>query len=596
MRKPENIKYGLDDHPPPHISLALALQQLSFLAVYLVVSPFFARNLHLDGQQTLKLISATLLASALGVVLQTLGRFGIGSGLFCPLQATASTFGALTIAHSVGGIAGVFGAVALVGLFQMLFAFVFARLRGTFNLQIAGVSVLLIGMGLGHSGLKLILSAINSSDDWRIPWRVGLATLGLMTACNVWFRGYIHLFSAFIGLAAGFSVSALGNGISDESWTLLAEAPWFYLPEPMFGGWQVDFESLPAIVITGLFLSLHAFGGLVAAQRFNDEDWRRPEMTQIRRGIVAEGLTNVLGSLLNAVPITSSGGAVSMAAATGCTSRYMAYWLAILMILFAFMPKVIVFWQVLPDEVLGAAMMFLGCFTMMAGFQIVTSSLLDNRKILAIGGGILAGTSYEPLRETLGDHTPLLLQPALYSGLSLGIFVAVLLTLLFRLGSTCRERRRFDTSHLAFPELSDFLERQGKSWGSRRELVQRAVFATSQAMELLTEYELLQSSDEGKTIVEVETLSSELSFIVVIRYDGVSVPLSTTPPSADDLIENPNGVLMMAGYLIHQVADEIITQSNHEKPPGKGLGGRGKPSSFGRNRAYNAELRLVFNR
>lgn len=593
MRKPENIKYWLNDHPPAHLSLALALQQLSFLAVYLVVSPFLARNLHLDGQQTLQLMSATLLASAFGVVIQTFGRFGIGSGLFCPLQATASTFGALIIAHMIGGLASVFGAVGVVGLFQMIFAFVFARLRGTFNLQIAGVAVLMIGMGLGHNGLRLILTALKTHEDWNSTGLIAFVTLGLMTVCNVWFRGYVHLFSAFIGLAAGFSIAALGDGIHPEDWRVLADADWFYLPKPMFGGWQVDLESLPALVITGLFLSLHAFGGLVAAQRFNDEDWRRPEMQQIRRGIVAEGLTNVVGSLLNALPITSSGGAVTMAAATGCTSRYMAYWLAVLMILFAFMPKVIVFWEILPEEVIGAAMIFLGCFTLMTGFQIVTSRLLDNRKVLAIGIAILAGTSYEPLRDALGDHVPVWLQPALYSGLSLAIFTAVLLTFLFRLGSTCRERRRFDTSHSSQSSLSDFLEQQGKSWGSQRELVQRAVFASWQAMELLTEYELLRPQPDGATPVEVETLSSELSFIVVLRYEGLSVPLSTSPPSPDELIENPLGALMLAGYLIHQVADEVITQSNHER--GEAHGDRTRPRSP-RNRGANAELRLVFNR
>ena len=595
MRKPENIKYWLEDRPPFHLSLALAFQQLSFLAVYLIVSPFFARSLHLDETQTLHLISATLLASAIGVFLQSLGRLGIGSGLFCPMQATASTFGALTIAHSLGGISGVFGAVGLVGLSQTVFAYLFSRMRGIFNLQIAGVSVLLIGMGLGHSGLRLIAASVDAEKVWFDSWLTSLGTLGIMILCNVWFRGFIHLFSAFIGLAAGFGISSIREGIESKNWNLLQDAPWFYLPEPMFGGWQVNLESLPAILITGLFLSLHAFGGLVAAQRFNDANWRRPEMQQIRRGIIAEGMTNMLGSLLNSVPITSSGGAVAMAAATGCTSRSIAYWLGGLMALFAFMPKVILFWHILPDAVLGAAMIFLGCFTLMAGFQIVTSSLLDNRKILAIGIGILAGTSYETLSNALGDHVPEWLQPALYSGLSLGIFTAVLMTVIFRIGSTCRERRQFDASHTSIDLLTDFLETQGKSWGAARDLVQRSIFATWQAVELLMDYELFEPGEEGP-VVEVETASNDLSFTVIIRYNGLSAPLSMAPPSPDELIENPLGVLMMAGYLIRQVADEVSTQSNHGKPPESVSPAWIFHKKIRGSRSYNAELRLVFNR
>ena len=109
MRKPDNIKYWLDDKPPLQITLLLALQQMSFLAVYLVVSPLFAHTLNLSHLQSLQLISGTLLASAIGVLLQAWGRWGIGSGFFCPLQATSSTFGALVMAKAIGGVGAIFG-------------------------------------------------------------------------------------------------------------------------------------------------------------------------------------------------------------------------------------------------------------------------------------------------------------------------------------------------------------------------------------------------------------------------------------------------------------------------------------------------------
>ena len=157
MRKPDNIQYWLDDKPPLQIALILAMQQMSFLAVYLVVSPLFAHTLNLSHEQTLQLISGTLLASGIGVVLQSWGRWGIGSGYFCPLQATSSTFGALAMAKIIGGIEAIFGAVSVIGLSQIVFGHMFSRLRGIFNIQVAGVAVMLIGLGLGHNGLKLIM-------------------------------------------------------------------------------------------------------------------------------------------------------------------------------------------------------------------------------------------------------------------------------------------------------------------------------------------------------------------------------------------------------------------------------------------------------
>lgn len=597
MRKPDNITYWINDKPPLHISVAMALQQLSFLSVYLVVSPYFARTLELDQQQSLQLISATLIASGFGVVLQTLRRFGIGSGLFCPLQATSSTSGAIVLAKASGGLGAVFGAVGIIGVSQILFSFIFHRFRSVFNIQVAGVAVLLIGLGLGHNGLVLILHPGDGNLTMQEQWIAFLATLGTMIIANVWFKGFVHLFSAFIGLATGLIACIAMADIPEETQTLIDHAAWFYLPKPSMGNWSLDYQLLPPVIMTGLFLALHGFGGLVAAQRFNNADWKRPEMDSVQRGIVAEGITNLMSSLLQGVPITSSGGAVSMAAATGCTSRYVAYWLGALSILLAFMPKFILFWTLLPDTLLGSAMVFLSCFTLMSGLQIITSRLLDNRKVLAIGLGVLLGISFEPHRTILLDNTPSWMEPFLLSGVSIGISVTLALTMLFRLGSSTRERRRFDACHTSQTVLSDFLEHQGKSWGAARELVQRSIYATWQVFELLTDYELFLRTTDGKEVVEVETISDEFKFCVVIRYEGMTVPLAVAPPTPEEMIENEIAVLQMAGYLIRQLADEVYTEFSSEKSFFSDAKA-GPPFTEGQQSAsghQTAELRLVFN-
>jgi len=285
-----------------------------------------------------------------------------------------------------------------------------------------------------------------------------------------------------------------------------------------------------------------------------------------------------------------------MAAATGCTSRYIALWLGAFSVLLAFMPKVILFWTLLPDVLMGSAMIFLSCFTMMAGLQIITSRLLDNRKIIAIGFGILLGINFESHGTALLASTPTWLQPILFSSVSIGIFSTLALTMLFRLGSTTRERRTFDASHTSLSVLSDFLEHQGKSWGAARELVQRSIYATWQVFELLTQYELFLDNGEGKETVEVETLSNEFTFSVIIRYPGLSVPLAVTPPSADELIENENAVLQMAGFLIRQLADEVYTEFSYEKERGEHRYTHqvDDDKRLTAKRQHTAELRLVF--
>jgi len=573
MRKPENILYGTEDRPPLQILLVLALQQMSFLGVYLVISPLFARHLGLDQEQSLQLISATLLASGFGVVLQTLRKYGIGSGYFCPLQATSSTFAGLMLAKAHGGLGAVFGMVGVVGLAQMGFAFLFQRLRSVFTVQVAGLAVLLIGLGLGSYGIKLVLEAKSGAAPWEQQALLCGLTLGTMILFNVWSSGYLRLFSAFLGLMLGFAGSCLMDAIPAADWQLFHDAPLFYLPKPMHTGWTFDSHALLPAIITGLFLALHSFGALVAAQRFNDADWKRPDLQLVKQGILAEGLTNIINSFLNGLPLTSSGGAVSLAASTGCTSRYLAFGLSGIMVAMAFMPKAIVFWQILPLPVMGAALIFLASFTALSGLQVIASRLLDNRKILGLGIGLILGVSYEPVQRSFQDNSPEAIKTLLFSGVSLGVFAAVILSALFQIRNHTRERRRFDALHSSLDEVIRFLELQGKSWGARHEVVHRAEYATWQAFEILTEHGLLHKPEGNRDKIELETIFNEYTFTVILSYTGTILPLATHPPSHEAMLIDDAAVLQMAGYMLHRLADQVRTRRDGER----------------------CELRLIFN-
>ena len=564
MRLPDNITYGTEDKPPLSITLILALQQMSFLGVYLVISPLFARKLGLNNDQSLQLISATLIASGFGVVLQSAKFFGIGSGYFCPLQAPSSTFSGLLLAKANSGLDSIFGMVAVVGLAQMTFAFIFQRIRGVFTVQVAGLAVLLIGLGLGYYGIKLIFE-LEEGISLQEKSLLCLITLGTMIGFNVWSSGHLRLFSAFIGLITGFLVSLSMDVITDADWTMFHNAPLFYIPKPMNIGWSLERHAVLPAIFTGLFLSLHGFGALVAAQRFNDADWKRPDLQLIKQGILAEGITNLVNSLLNGLPLTSSGGAVSLAASTGCTSRYLAYWLAGMMVILAFMPKAIVLWKILPLSVMGAALIFLASFTALSGLQVMSSRLLDNRKTLALGIGLISGVSYEPIMFLFYDRSPAILKNLLSSGVSLGVFSAVALLAIFQFKSHTKEQRSFNARHSSIEDVIKFLEQQGRSWGARSEVVKRAEYATWQAFEILTEHGLLDESTDNNAIIVLQTLFNEHSFTVILKYSGEVLPIMTKRPSPEDMLMDDNAILQMAGYLLYHLADNVKTRHDGER-------------------------------
>ena len=60
------------------------------------------------------------------------------------------------------------------------------------------------------------------------------------------------------------------------------------------------------------------------------------------------------------------------------------------------------------------------------------------------------------------------------TGLAAGVCVAVLMVLLFRLGMRKGTRQSFTLAHTTLQDVTNFLEQQGRLWGTRRAPVRRA--------------------------------------------------------------------------------------------------------------------------
>ena len=72
--------------------------------------------------------------------------------------------------------------------------------------------------------------------------------------------------------------------------------------------------------------------------------------------------------------------------------------------------------------------------------------------------------------------------------------------------------------------------------------------------------------------VELETRLDEHHLVVLVRYKGRLPALSTRRPSPEEVIEDPDGMARLAGYLVYRLADSVRTRKDGER----------------------AELRLVF--
>ena len=548
MRRPDTIVYWQNEAPPARIAVVLALQQVAFLGALLVIPSVFAHQHEIEHEAFLNIVSATLMCSAVSLLLQVMNRWQIGSGYYYPMQVTSATLPAMYLAsQSAGGLAASYGMVVVIAATQFLFSLLIPRLRSVFTVEVAGLAVLLVGVALAELGLHLIFEGQRGADTEPKAFLLAGITFFTMVACNVWSKSALRLFATLAGLAVG-ALAGWQLGLLDpQEQAQLASVPWFRLPALPSYGWQFEPGAILPYSVTGLFLSLASMGTQTIAQQVADADWVRPDLPAYGRGLRAESLTHLLVALLNAAPLSSSGGGVTQAAASGSTSRYLAYWVAGAFLLFAFLPKLIFVWLLLPDAVMGGLLLFLSAFTMLSGMQLIGSRLLDNRRVLAVGTGLAFALSFPALQAGLGQLWPSVTTQVLFSGFAGGMLAALVLTALFRIGMKRRAQRVFRIGDVHPEDIAAFMEHQGRLWGARRDVVQRAELTCWQAFDLLVQGGLVQA-EPGEVVLE--TRFDDYSLAVSFRYRGTLPALTDAPPTAEELIDDPAAQPRLTGYLI----------------------------------------------
>lgn len=559
--RPEGIIYGPDDQPPPLVTLMLAVQLVGFLGVLMVLPVVLARTADVDQRTTVGMVSATMLTAGLGVLLQVVRSRWFGSGLLAPTGTTGAALPAILIALNRGGLELVFGMAWIIGATQIAMGPAVRWLRRLCPVEIAGLAVLLIGLGLGILGVRNFFTTDHTAPGAHHPQLIGLVTLSVMVGLHVWTKGYPHLFCALAGLLVGLVLSFALGAIDQAALDKVDSFDWFSVPgiPALNGPLTFDAALVLPFVITGIALSFHSFGAIVTGQRAADANWRRPGLDSVSGGILAEGVTNLVGSLLHGMTQTVNGGAIGLAAASGALSRRIGLFMAGLFVLLAFVPKVAGLWSVLPEPVIGAALIFCASFVVVGGLRTITSRALDARKVLVLGLALILGLSRDIIPEYY-RALPDVAQMWLMSSLAQALMVAILLNALFRIGIGKRAMATLPASLDMLETADTFMRDQGAMWGAGQVTVIRARQAGAELIEHLIASGVVAPS-VGHTgpepgILDLKTRFDEFQFKLIVRYRGQAIDLSPRQPAPEDTVDHlePEDVV---GMMIRRLANKV---------------------------------------
>jgi NCS2 family nucleobase:cation symporter-2 len=444
--KPAGLIYGLEDRPPWPVLSVLTFQHIVLMSSTLVLPVVLVTEIGGSFTQICAVVAFTMMACGVGTVLQALSWRGVGSGFLCPNLCGPNFFAISMSAAWVGGLPLVRGMTIVAGLVEVVFARLLRHLAFLFPTEITGLVVFMVAMSLVPLGAAKFLHVNYAGDPIRGgSLAVAAITLVVMVGANIWGSRRLKLYSVLLGMVVGYLLSVPLGVLTGAEFSNVLMARWIGLPDyPEMWHLSFDWTLLPGFVIVSICGALKSFGNLVMCEKVNDSAWREPDIPRIGDGLVADGLAVAASGLLGGLASDTSASNVALSSASGATSRWIAYAAGGLFFLLGFSPKLGALLSVMPAPVAGAILVYVVCFMIVSGLQIILHAKMDAQATFVIGISLAFGLSLDMVPE-LYIHVPEWLRPLFTSSLTLSAVLAVGLNLLLRLGAHRRRAAKIAT-------------------------------------------------------------------------------------------------------------------------------------------------------
>lgn len=410
-------------------NFVLGFQHL--LAMYsgdVLVPLLIGHYLHFSTLQMTYLVSIDIFMCGVATLLQLkrtpLTGIGLPVVLGCAVQA-------VTPLETIGGKLGItymYGAVIAAGIFVFLIAGFFARLKKFFPPVVTGSLITIIGFTLVPVGFQDLGGGTPTAASFGAPANllIGFLTIAIILLFNAFARGFMKSIAILLGiLISSFIAGALGF----VSLKPVSEAAWFHAPQLFFFGVpRFDMSAMITMILVSLTTMIESTGVFFA---LSDITGRQLTTNDLERGYRAEGIAAILGGLFNTFPYSTFSENVGVLKMSGVKSRHPVYYAALLLLLLGLLPKVGALATVIPEPVLGGAMIVMFGMVGVQGVQILhkvdfsnNANLLTASVSIGLGLGI---TMYPQLFQ----HMPTEFQIILGNGIVVTSLSAVLLNLLF---------------------------------------------------------------------------------------------------------------------------------------------------------------------
>ena len=357
-----------------------------------------------------------------------------------------------------------------------------------------------------------------------------------------------------VGMITGYLSAYVLGLISSVQLEELDKAYIVWFPFIEHPGWSFDLHLVLPFLIAMLCSTLKSVGDITTCQKINDADWKRPDMDNIGKGILADSIGCMSAGILGGVGQSTSSTNIGLSIATGITSRVIAYAMGAMLILLGFVPKISTLFAIIPKPVLGATIIFAVCYMVIVGFQIIMSRMIDGRKTFIIGLSLIFGLSVDLLPGIFQNMHPAI-QPIFSSSLSTATIAAILLNLVLKIGVAKKVQLEVPAEIGSLETVHDFMDKNGRVWGARGEVISLSINALNEFLEAFIEHDLTEQP------VRIVVSFDEFNLDIDLFYHGTLFDFPDHHPATAGLLNNKNDQLRLSGFLIRQYADKITAEA-----------------------------------
>lgn len=405
---------------------ALGLQHVLAMYAGAVIVPLVVGGaLNLNGTQMAYLIAADLFTCGLATLLQIMGSKHFGSGLPVVLGCTFTAVSPIIAIASGSNLATAYGAIIISGLFVVLAAPVYGKLLKFFPTVVTGSVVTIIGLSLIPVAMNNVAGGQGSADFGQ-PRNLLLAliTLLVILAVNRLTTGFLRSVSVLVGLVAG---TIIGYAMGIVHFSTVGTASWVSVAQPFYFGWpQFSITAIFTMIIVNIVSMVESTGVYFAVGKATDQ---QVEQKQIVNGLRSEGLAIMLGGLFNAFPYTAFSQNVGLLSLTRVKTRNVIFAAGGIMVVLGLLPKLAALTTIVPNAVLGGAMIVMFGSVAASGMSILSDVDLRKDGNLMIAACSIAVGLGSAVLPSMFDQLPEFARMLLQNGIVSGSLTAIILNI-----------------------------------------------------------------------------------------------------------------------------------------------------------------------